>query len=808
MEFLNLLSSIAQWFFFTSLKATVVIALIMIFRLLFRDRLPAKWQHALWFLLIIRLVLPVELPSPLSLFNLTEQVIFEPQQFSQPVTPPQQPVIVEAPHIAQMPSNQPEEIAAAVSTAPAALSLGLMDIPGLVWLSMTTVLLLYALISNIRTWLNIERQHPVINSRLETALQRSCARMGVHRSIAVYAIDSIRTPFWFGLLSPRIYFPKHLIKDMSEFDLDHIFLHELAHFKRKDLIVAHLQTLLQALHWFNPFVWYAFWKMRGDRETACDEMVLYTLGAHKSELYGQTIISVLRHASRGRLLPVTIALADSRENLKRRVNMIASFAEKSKWWVVFAVAAAFVISTLALTAAVEKKKLVGSWWENSLWPNYTVYLNVEKKTDTDITLIYFTPRWNSFDAQRLVGQAVAPDSFLCTFSYYIVTSDYSFDDNVADTIAIKFSEDSLYMRSVAKEQHPLNARPRTFALSNTRIFGDDLPLLVSCSFATEPIQDKLKDLAGREKAAMYRLPEPLKSEFHANLRKFVHAYYDKLDLFAPDTQMKIKDFAFNALEQVWYAYKNPADSLILHQEIQSVKQGQDGYYDRQMLALGFYQKPDNPDKAYENLIFKLLETELSLHDQKKLLHHISANHMDDTDKYDEAYLNKVNELVEQYPHDEQLQRMLKTVNTMQATRQLKQGNFFPHLEFSALDGKKHNVSDFKGKHVFIDCWGTWCAPCIDDQPDLIKLHEKYKNKPIQFLSLATDDKETLETYLKAKSITMQQFLVPMVELKKIGVNSYPTYFLLDPDGKILINHQGGGTGLTWADNEIQKYLAL
>ena len=808
MEFIADLSQAAHWFFITSLKAVIVIALIMMIRLVFGDRLPAKWQYALWFLLIIRLVLPFELPSPLSLFNLTEQVTYESQQLSLPLVEPQNHDIVVEPQAVQSITIQSQAIPATRSTEPASLSLGFMDILGLVWLTVTILLTLYALILNVRTWLNIQRQHPLIDSRLKRSFQRSCARLDIRRNIAVYVIDNIQSPFWFGLLSPRIYFPKHLIEKMGDNDLDHIFLHELAHFKRKDLVVAHLQTMLQVLHWFNPFIWYSFWKMRSDRETACDEMVLNTLGAEKSELYGKTIISVLRQASRGRLLPVTIALADSRENLTRRVNMIANFTQKSKWWVVFAVAAAFVISTLAFTAAVKKSELVGSWWENSLWPDYTVYLTVEEISDNEISLIYFTPRGNSYDARRLIGEAAAPDSFLCTFSYYIVTSDYSFDPNVADTIAIKITSDSLCMRSVVKEPHPLNARPRSFGLSNTRIFGDDLPKLISCSWTTESIQDKLQDLAGRKKAALYYLPEPQKSEFHDGIRKFVHGYYDKLDHFTPETQMKIKDFAFNALEQVWYAYKNPADSLILHREIQSIKEGQDGYYDRQMLAFGFYDKPDNPEIAYEQFIFSLFETNLSLLDQKKFLNHVSANHMDDTDKYDQAYLKKVNELVEQYPNDEQLQRMLKTVTTMQATRQLKEGNIFPRLVFSSLDGRRHRISDFKGKHVFIDFWGTWCAPCVDDQPSLLKLYENYKDKPIQFLSLSTDDKETLEKYLKQKSITLEQYLVSMEKLKRIGVISYPTYFLLDPKGKILLNHQGGGTGLEWADKEIKKYLAL
>ena len=71
---LTFLEQAARWVFDTSLKATILIALLMIIRLIFRDRLPAKWQHALWLLLIVRLLLPLEMPSPFSIFNMTQKL--------------------------------------------------------------------------------------------------------------------------------------------------------------------------------------------------------------------------------------------------------------------------------------------------------------------------------------------------------------------------------------------------------------------------------------------------------------------------------------------------------------------------------------------------------------------------------------------------------------------------------------------------------------------------------------------------------------------------------------------------------------
>ena len=77
MNYLETLIDFSQWLFLTSLKASVVVGIILMLRFLHRKRLPAKWQHALWFLLILRLILPFEIPSPMSLYNWTDDIVYQ-----------------------------------------------------------------------------------------------------------------------------------------------------------------------------------------------------------------------------------------------------------------------------------------------------------------------------------------------------------------------------------------------------------------------------------------------------------------------------------------------------------------------------------------------------------------------------------------------------------------------------------------------------------------------------------------------------------------------------------------------------------
>ena len=349
------LTSVATWLFTTSLKATVIIALIMIIRLTLRDRLPAKWQHALWFLLILRLVLPFELASPISIFNLTAGL-----------QSPTQPIYREAMLQEQIPEPTPEHTrqappqietpaAAPVTVAAQPPHLHVSTIFGWLWFAGVLGLLLYASGTNLRLWLQLRRAEEVFDQRLLLFSHRCRANLGLKKSVRFFISSAYATPVSCGVRHPRIFFPQAQLQTLTDNELEHILMHELAHIKRRDVAVALLTMVLQIIYWFHPLVWFAFFKMRQDRETACDELVLSTLGAHHSQNYGRTLISLLCHQSRRRLLPVAIGLADDPSNLKRRVTMIANFSKKSIGWSVFAIILMLGIAGVALTDTVKLK---------------------------------------------------------------------------------------------------------------------------------------------------------------------------------------------------------------------------------------------------------------------------------------------------------------------------------------------------------------------------------------------------------------------------------------------------------------------
>lgn len=106
---------------------------------------------------------------------------------------------------------------------------------------------------------------------------KSVKDIGINKDFILCKSPIINTPITFGYFKPHIILPDKSISKLSLKDIKYILLHELQHFKNKDILINYIMCFLQILYWFNPLVWYAFKEMRIDREIACDISVLKSL---------------------------------------------------------------------------------------------------------------------------------------------------------------------------------------------------------------------------------------------------------------------------------------------------------------------------------------------------------------------------------------------------------------------------------------------------------------------------------------------------------------------------------------------------
>ena len=119
-----------------------------------------------------------------------------------------------------------------------------------------------------------------------------------------------------------------------------------------------------------------------------------------------------------------------------------------------------------------------------------------------------------------------------------------------------------------------------------------------------------------------------------------------------------------------------------------------------------------------------------------------------------------------------------------------------------------SLSDYSGKFLYIDFWGTWCAPCLMELPTICDAFEKTDRKDIEFLGIAVHDtKEKLENYIEDFSINYPQVLESDSKnlKKKYNIVGFPNTFLIDRKGKIVAKNLKGEKLLDSLNYYIKNY---
>ena len=121
----------------------------------------------------------------------------------------------------------------------------------------------------------------------------------------------------------------------------------------------------------------------------------------------------------------------------------------------------------------------------------------------------------------------------------------------------------------------------------------------------------------------------------------------------------------------------------------------------------------------------------------------------------------------------------------------------PDMEFANPDGKKKKLSDLRGNVVLIDFWASWCRPCRMENPNVVRLYNKYHKKGFEIYSVSLDrDKNSWKKAIADDHLTWENHVSDLgywnsAGAKLYGVSSIPCTFLLDRDGKILAKNLRG-----------------
>ncbi len=163
----------------------------------------------------------------------------------------------------------------------------------------------------------------------------------------------------------------------------------------------------------------------------------------------------------------------------------------------------------------------------------------------------------------------------------------------------------------------------------------------------------------------------------------------------------------------------------------------------------------------------------------------------------DAYENKLiaysKEAKETFPNNHAIKSFATQMETAQ---KVAIGQPAPEMAAQNPEGKVINLKDFKGQYVLVDFWASWCAPCRQENPNLVATYHRFKSKNFTVLGFSLDDNR--DNWLKAIDVDklvwsqiteMRQWDSPTA--LSYNISAIPASFLIDPSGKIVAKNLRG-----------------
>ena len=332
--------------------------MIILFKLIFKNKLPAKWHVLIWAILLIRFAVPVLPSSEISIFNtakIDEQIVMQSsyqnvvtQDYGQTDADDDDYYTV-AEGLQKMVEANNDEASydySDYSETSSGFILRIDGIVSLVWVGGAALLLGYFVIVLSVYNRKLKRNRKSVDDATLEILNQCKERLKIKRDVRVYFAET--TPMLIGLFQPTIYIPE----GNSESETRDTLLHELSHMKNFDVLWSMLATLLLCLNWFNPIMWVSFFMFKRDIEVFCDERTLRY--AEDKQSYARLLLKTA-NVRKEKFVLGTTSLQSGKADVKRRIKYMAKFRKPAVATVVVAAILISILSACCLTNPLKDK---------------------------------------------------------------------------------------------------------------------------------------------------------------------------------------------------------------------------------------------------------------------------------------------------------------------------------------------------------------------------------------------------------------------------------------------------------------------
>lgn len=315
-EFLVILLSL-------SVSGTLLLLFVLGLKHSYKNKFSKRWQYYIWIIVALRFLLPFTFDTTVvgELFNNLDTTMISSEITNNQTIPISVNTEYEKVEPTQIKSNITDSTAGHEP-----LSLTIYLIFG--W----AVLALILFVRKITVYQGFVQYIKAGNTEVSDIktlnLLSDCEdKLNIKTRVELSYNPLIATPMMIGFVHPRIILP---VCRMEDKDLSYIFLHELIHYKQKDMFYKWLIQLVVCIHWFNPFVYLMEKEVNKSCELSCDEKLLSILDEKTRREYGDTLIAFMKSTNHYKSSLASVTLTEGAEQLKERLGAIMNFKAKTK----------------------------------------------------------------------------------------------------------------------------------------------------------------------------------------------------------------------------------------------------------------------------------------------------------------------------------------------------------------------------------------------------------------------------------------------------------------------------------------------
>ena len=334
-----------------SFLGTVIILLIVVLRAVLINRLPKKTFLILWWIALIRLLVPFSIKSVTSIYSLLQSIYSDINPVRTAQTTTFLPIHGNMPEIANGLSEAMVQRTESIS------------ILSVIWLAGLLLCFGFFAVSYIKCYREFRFSLPVENDILEAWKEKHPLK----RSLSIRQTETIAAPLSYGVIRPVILMPKNT-EWKNIYQLRYVLEHEYVHIRRLDMLTKLIMIAAVCIHWFNPLVWVMYILFNRDLELSCDETVVRRFGMDIKSVYATALISM--EEKKSGLTPLCNSF--SKNAIEERIKAIMKIKKTSKFAVIISAVLVICVTGGFATSASSLEKKTETAQENG---ETTVALN-------------------------------------------------------------------------------------------------------------------------------------------------------------------------------------------------------------------------------------------------------------------------------------------------------------------------------------------------------------------------------------------------------------------------------------------------